>query len=138
MPGSYKFLDHTADRRMKISGTDLESLFQKGMEGLCQLLLTETHKNRAKRVGRQIHISAPDTTVLLIDFLSEVLTFAHIDKAVYSEVCFDYLNSDALEAEIHGRRVSGFAEEIKAVTYHEAEVKKSKEGRWESMIIFDI
>jgi len=29
-------------------------------------------------------------------------------------------------------------EDIKAVTYHEAEVKKKKDGIWETMLIFDI
>jgi SHS2 domain-containing protein len=138
MPGSYIFLDHTADRRMKVTGTDLESLFQQGVKGLRQLLITETQQSPGEGLERQVEISAPDTTVLLIDFLSEVLTYTHIDKAIYKEVYFDYLNSDTLKARIHGRRVNGFAEEIKAVTYHEAEVKQSKEGGWESMVIFDI
>lgn len=138
MAGAHTFLDHTADRRMKITGTDLESLFREGMKGLSQLLRMEEENGGGTPVKRRLDIAAPDTTSLLIDFLSEILTYSHIDKAVFDKVYFEYLETRKLQADIHGSRINGFAEEIKAVTYHEAEVVHNTEGNWESMVIFDI
>ena len=39
---------------------------------------------------------------------------------------------------LSGTRINNFDEEIKAVTYHEANVIKNKKGLWETCIIFDI
>ncbi len=138
MAGSFTFMDHTADRRLKVKGDDLESLFIEGVKGLAYLLQVDMQKIHGASVKRTIDIEAPDTTSLLIDFLSEVLTYTHIDKSVYEKVQFEFLEPRHLKARIFGHRVEGFAEEVKAVTYHEAEVSQVENGTWESMVIFDI
>ena len=139
MEGKVEFLDHTADRRMVISGKNLEQLFTQGLIGLRQLLRENWQGTPANdTVERCIDVTAPDITSLLVDFLSDVLTYAHIDKAVYSEVDFEVLDEQHVKAKISGYRVDGFDEEVKAVTYHEAEVLKNEKGLWQSTIIFDI
>ncbi len=39
---------------------------------------------------------------------------------------------------LRGFAVSSLDEDIKAVTYHEAEVKETEDRKWETMIVLDI
>jgi SHS2 domain-containing protein len=43
-----------------------------------------------------------------------------------------------LEATVYGRKVSGFKEDVKAVTYHEADITENEEGCLETVVVFDI
>ncbi len=70
--------------------------------------------------------------------MSEVLTYTYEEKAIFSKVEFIKLEDKELSGIVYGENVQGFDEDIKAVTYHEAEVKKNKKGNWETIIVFDI
>lgn len=133
-----EFLPHTADIRMKIEGSTLEELFVAGVLGMGNILKEGFCNQNGVLVHTfKIEITAADQTCLLIDFLSEVLSISYAEKAIFCEVEFLKLTQATLIAEIHGKRVEGFDEEIKAVTYHEAEVHGNNRG-WETLIIFDI
>jgi SHS2 domain-containing protein len=94
--------------------------------------------NKKEVIQRNIALEAVDATALLIDFLNEVLLASHIHKEVYNEVIFKRLSERSLEARLSGFIAKSLGEDIKAVTYHEADVKKKKDGTWETMLIFDI
>jgi len=72
-----------------------------------------------------------------VDFLSAVLTQSDIEHAVFSEVKIKRMTDTEIEAEIFGAKVDKFDEDIKAVTYHSAEVKQKNE-KWEAMVLFDV
>jgi SHS2 domain-containing protein len=136
----FEFIGHIADARMKIAGDSLEELFTAGVEGMFEFA------KKGFCVGadnlslvEKIEISSPDITALLIDFLSAVLTLSQEKKAVFCRVKFLKLTDTELEAEVFGSKVDSFNEDIKAVTYHEADVKKNPEtGLYETNIVFDI
>ncbi|MEK7192164.1 MAG: archease, partial [Patescibacteria group bacterium] len=74
----------------------------------------------------------------LVDFLSEALALSHIHKEIYNKVIFRKFSPNSLEADLEGAPAEFFDEDIKAVTYHEADVKKDAKGNWSAAIIFDI
>lgn len=131
----YEILEHTADLRIKVKGEDLKKLFRSSLEAMADIM--SPNKEKKTSSGKKISISAPDRTALLIDFLNEVLTNANIEKKVYSDVTFNKLTDNKLEAEIHGVSAEKFKEDIKAVTFHEADIQKNK-GFLETNIVFDI
>ena len=135
---TYKLLEHTADIRMVVQGDSLESLFSEAVYGMMKILEPETDEQKGQFTERVITIEATDTTALLIDFLNEVLLSANLHKETYNEINFKSLSQHSLEAILHGVAVRSFGDDIKAVTYHEAEVKRNEDGTWETMIIFDI
>ena len=47
----------------------------------------------------------------------------------FTRIDFLKINEISAEAKIHGKKVPEFKEDIKAVTYHEADVKKSENGK---------
>jgi SHS2 domain-containing protein len=136
----YKLLPHTADVRLKIEASNLEELFFAAMEGMAEIIKPRCCQTTTPPYTQQetIKISSLDTTTLIIDFLSTVLTYSQMHKTLYCNVKFKKLDTDSLHATIFGIPVDSFDEDIKAVTYHEAEVKKNAHNNWETIIIFDI
>ncbi len=135
----YQFIEHTADIRMKVWGTDLKELFKDAMLGMMEFLNSKDFKTFGE-VKRLVNISSVDQTSLLIDFLNEVLANAQIYKEVYTDVIFNIfsLDNNLVEAELKGKEIEKFNEDIKAITYHEANILKNKKGEFETIIIFDI
>ena len=136
---THKVLPHTADVRLWVEADSREELFLAALEGMAALIKeSQVELKKGKRVDDSIILEAPDVTALLFDFLSSILTLSHERKAVFTEVFFDKLNDTSLNCTIKGFETDGFDDDIKAVTYHEADVKKNDSGRFESMIVFDI
>ncbi|HKJ34856.1 MAG TPA: archease [Balneolales bacterium] len=134
-----RFQSHIADIRMKIESDSLPELFLAGLSGMNQLLKKYPEQNNGESaILRTINIKSVDTTTMLIDFLSEVLTLSHIDQAVFTEVDFNHLSDHEISAIIKGIKLDHFDEDVKAVTYHEANIKQNQKGKWSTIVIFDI
>jgi len=120
---------------MRVSGATLQDLFADALRGLIDVMKPEGPE--ADRVHSEIRVVAPDVTALLVDFLNEVLTRCHIRREAYPRVVFSSLTGTALEGQLEGHPVAGFGEDVKAVTYHEAEVRE-RDGVWSTILVFDI
>jgi len=133
----YEIVPHTADVGLRVEGTTLEELFNAALQGMSQIIASGTCELK-NDVQIDVSLSSNDATSLLIDFLSDILTQSHVKKVVFCRVEFKILHEKELCARVYGVNVKHFDEDIKAVTYHEADVCKNKLGNWETMIIFDI
>ena len=136
---SFEFISHTADVRLKVSGESLPKLFNAALEGMNELLKPGFCNQRARLdVEHEVEISAPDTTVLLIDFLSEALTLSNIHRVIHCDLVIRKMCDHELSGLLRGRKTEDFSNDVKAVTYHEADVCLNEFGNFESVIIFDI
>jgi SHS2 domain-containing protein len=135
----FEILPHTADTRLKVTANTLNGLFQAGLEGMnCIMKNALKESDLTGDFAKKIIIKSLDESMLLIDFLSEVLTLSHKNKACYKIIGFEILDSTKLTAVIEGTRVFGFDEDIKAVTYTEAKIVKNSLNQYETIIVFDI
>lgn len=134
--GGFEILPHTADVRVRACGVSPRELFRNALRGMGTVLQPDALEERPD-THRAVSITAPDTTALLVDFLSEALALAHIHREVYVDAQFDELSARAVRAVVHGVGVSGFAEDVKAVTYHAAEIVRTEHG-YEITIVYDI
>lgn len=136
----YQILPHTADVRLKVEGKDLPELFYSALLGMSEIIKNDFCKSFSKfSESISVSLSSPDETALLVDFLSEVLTQTHEKQTVFCRVEFSKLTTTELEVRLSGSKVTdGFDEDIKAVTYHEADVVKNEQGNYETVIVFDI
>ncbi len=131
----FELIQHTADIRIRVAAATREELF---VDALCGLMsIVDPHGVTSESMSSDIALDAPDATVLLVDFLNEALTLAHVGRAIYTDVSFQRLTDTSLAASLRGVRVGGFGEDVKAVTYHEAEVVV-RDGNWSTMLVFDI
>lgn len=130
---------HTADVRLQVSADTLPELFVASLEGMNEILKEGFCREQTEHpLAHDIDISSYDTTSLLIDFLSEVLTLSHIDGAVFCDVEAINLKGNSLSAKIRGASVERFDKDVKAVSYHEAEVRRDSKGSYQTNIVFDI
>jgi len=127
-------IEHTADVRLRIRGASMEELFRDALRGTMQLLHSEPGE---RTVERTIEVQAGDRTTLLIDFLNEALSHAHVHRQAYDDVEFLALTDTRVAARLHGRNARAFGQDVKAVTYHEAEIRREN-GLWSVTIVYDI
>jgi len=144
----YEILSHIADLKIKVFGKTKEELFSNALLGMSDALQAEIKKgsltSKQKEIKRDIKIQSPDLGMLLVDFLGEVLYLTQVNKEIYTKVKFKPLtsltsvNQIELECELFGQKVERFGEDIKAVTYHDLDVRRKKDNIWEAIILFDI
>lgn len=135
----YKTLQHTADIRLLVKGDTAEELFLAALAGMDEIInKEEAQKKDDLVIVKEINIASSDMTGLLVDFLSEVLAITHTEKAIFPRAEFLKLTDNVLEARIYGRKTDKFDEDIKAVTYHEAAVRRNDKGIFETILVFDI
>lgn len=134
-----KKLRHTADVGLKLESSTLRKLFIDGVLGMSEILKEGFCDNNLLLNRKvRIEIKSLDYTCLLIDFLSEIISVSYSEKTLFCKVEILHLSDYHIIAEISGTYIDHFDEEIKAVTYHEADVKKNERNKWETNIIFDI
>jgi SHS2 domain-containing protein len=135
----YETFDHTADIGIRAFGQTLEELFTNAAYALFDQL-TDLRKVRIE-MSREISVQGADREDLLVRWLGELLFLCEGRGYLFKEFSFLRLEPTSLKAVARGetfdRSRHRFKTEIKAVTYHQVEVKE-KDGRWEGRVIFDI
>lgn len=137
---SFEILPHTADVRLRLDADTLEELFGAGVEGMTEILRESFCRRRSGPLAYQRHftLTSVDTTTLLIDLLSELLTLVYTERILFCKIVVHRLDGRQLDCTVSGDPFDTLDEDIKAVTYHEADVHQGPDGRWSTMIIFDI
>lgn len=78
---------HIADMRLHVEADTLENLFEAALTGTNSILRKNFKKLAAKNTfQKEISITSSDPTALMIDFLSEIITFSHINKVIFHRV----------------------------------------------------
>jgi SHS2 domain-containing protein len=131
----YEIIQHTADVRMRVAATSLAELFAESARGLMAVIRPE--RAGGETTNLRVDITAPDVTTLLVDFLNEILTRTHIAYEAYDDLAIEQIDETHVAATLRGRRAEAFDEDVKAVTYHEADVRH-EDGTWSTSLVFDI
>lgn len=133
----FELVHHTADVRLRVTAPTIEELFRDAVHGMYAVMRGEPGSG-AQPVRRTIRVEdSPDSTALLVDFLNEVLHRAHVAKEMFTEVVLTRLDGTSVTAELTGVAPAAFEEDVKAVTYHEADVRRDGE-QWGTMLVFDL
>lgn len=139
---SYKFLDHTADILFQAEAGTLPELFEQ-----CGLALEDTQVHLAQVEPKKKVVFKQENKnveMLLFHFLDELLFYKDSEQLVFCK--FDiYINDkdggyklkctasgEKLSVEKHQPKV-----DVKAITMHMFEVKKTK-GGWKAQVLVDI
>ncbi|KPK92781.1 MAG: hypothetical protein AMJ94_04420 [Deltaproteobacteria bacterium SM23_61] len=135
----YEIFDHTADMGVRVFGRTVEEVFVNAAYALFDQW-TDLRKVR-KQISQEISIRGSDREDLLIRWLGELLFLGESRGFLFKEFTIRRLDSTSLRAiargEIFDPSRHSFKTEIKAVTYHQVEVKEV-DGKWEGRVIFDI
>ncbi len=134
--GVFELLPHIADLRVRIEAATLEELFRDALRAMMTCAVARPDLD-STTIYREIAVTSVDRTTLLVDFLNEALALSIVGREMYVDVHFRTLGSTDLAARLIGTRAT-FGDEIKAVTYHEADVVQRGDGGWTTVLVFDI
>ncbi|MCM2314676.1 MAG: archease [Thermoanaerobaculia bacterium] len=131
----HEILPHIADVRVRLVTGELTSLFREASDALFELV----RPLRAAGIGETITLTvkAHDSTALLVDFLNELLLLLETHHFLPGQIDFLELGDQRLVASIAMRAVESWERDVKAVTYHEAEIR-SVDGELSTTLVFDI
>jgi len=140
MNDGFEILPHTADMRFRVWGKNLRELFKNAMRGVAFYLKPEISSlKRIKKEKHSLKIEAVDVNSLLVEFLSEIIAQSDIQNIVFTDVSFKKFGENFLEGILSGIKVDGFDKDIKAVSYHEVDIKHNQaSGFFETILVFDI
>lgn len=135
----YETFDHTADIGVRVFGRTVEEVFTNAAYALFDQL-TDL-KNVGGRAIQEFFVEGADREDLLIRWLSELLFFCQSRGYLFKEFSILHLDSHSVRGAARGEIFDSsrhrFNTEIKAVTYHQVEVKRTDKG-WEGRVIFDV
>jgi SHS2 domain-containing protein len=135
----FEVLDHTADIGLIVYGEDLKSLFENAGKAFFHLI-TDLKKVRL-RTEKRIEIGKESLERLMVDWLTELLYLHEVENLLFKEFKVESVGEEGLRAKVKGEAfqegVHVIKTGVKAVTYHQIEVRKEKEG-WRAQIIFDL
>lgn len=139
MKRKYRFINHIADVGIKVYGSSCNELFRNGALALYDLLVDIS--TVLPKEEHKITVQGEDLTDLWVNFLREALSLFHIEKVVCCNCYVAVINTGYGEAIMYGETLDlnrhRLKQEIKAVTYHQAYVKKTS-TYWVGQVIFDV
>jgi SHS2 domain-containing protein len=140
---SYSFLDHTADIAVEVSGQTLEELFLSSAAAWKESVVEQ--KEFRVSDSKNISITSESLEILLVQFLSELNYFLLTKKWLINSIeelkITEQNERYHLNAKIYGEEYDSkkhiLKAEVKAVTFHQMEIKKRK-NEFSTSIVFDI
>ena len=136
---TYRLLDHTADLRLRVVGADLADLFKNAGLALFDLIVEGPAAGCADET--ELHVTGQDAADLLVNFLRELLyRWTGEEKVVtviqVTHICDTSISARIATADYVAQRQE-IVHEIKAVTYHQIDVSRTKAG-WQATVVLDI
>jgi SHS2 domain-containing protein len=131
--------DHTADVGLRARGETLAELFEALAEGLARFICPPAGPGAAET--KTVRVEAEDVEALLVDFLWQVMTAVQFERLVVDRCRVREIDEGHVAAELCGQRFDPgrheYANEVKAVTYHQLRVARDG-GRWTGQVILDL
>jgi SHS2 domain-containing protein len=122
----YEFVENTADLTFKACGRDLNKLFENAAEALESTLIML--EDVALRETTTIEMTSDSCEDLLYDWLAELLVTFEVNRFAVKK-CIVNIAGLSLNAKCWGERIDPnkhtLNTEVKAVTYHNLQIKKN-------------
>ncbi len=135
----YRLLDHTADIEIVAFGRDVAEAFSNAAYAMFDIL-TDIDKVREKD-SFDLQVSAGDIDELLVSWLDELLYRYETERFIFRRFAVHDISDVSLSASVFGEGIDPsrheIRTEIKSVTYHQLEVKKT-DGVWKAQVVFDV
>ena len=130
----FEEIEHTADWALHVWAPDMATLLETAAKGMNHL--TDLKLARKRMMVRDVVLEGVDRESLLVNFLNELLYYAEVDNTGFDHFEI-HLEGLLLTAAISGAEILSRKKEIKAVTYHNLEVRETERGL-EVEIVFDV
>lgn len=134
MKKKFKFLEHTADVKIKAWGDTCKEAFEQAALAL-QATISPEIDRIALKTKKKIEVTAEDQEALLFDFLSEFLYIFDVEKLIFGEIRVNTLEKHddnlSLKATLKGEKFDPekheIGTEVKAITYSYMKIEEKKD-----------
>ncbi|MFN3308562.1 MAG: archease [Anaerolineales bacterium] len=133
-PAGFQEIEHAADWALQVWAPDLAALLEQAARGM--MTLAGIRLENEPVCEREIEITFLDPEHLLVKFLSELLHLLEQENLAFTEYQIS-LEPNRLKAHLRGFPVRSIDKAIKAVTYHNLEVRQTERGV-EASLVFDV
>jgi SHS2 domain-containing protein len=130
----YREIAHTADWELEVWAPNLSGLLEQSARGM--YALSGTCLQAGPRQTYTLELLANDAESLLVSFLSELL-FLSEQEYVAADHFELSLDGYSLHAELRVAPLESIEKEIKAVTFHNLDIKEGPRGL-EVRVVFDV
>ncbi len=134
----FEEIPHTADWSFRAFGKDVTELFENAAFAMFALQGgLKCVSDRATETARAVEASGIDYEALLVNWLSELLYLQESHHEIYHRFRIDELSPSKLRAQVFGTPYRKLDKLVKAVTYHNLEIKQMPNG-WEAIVVVDV
>jgi SHS2 domain-containing protein len=133
---AFEEVEHTADRALRIYGSDLQELLVNAAAGI-NSLLKPGYRASARQEEKSVELEALDAESLLVEWLGELAYWAETELLVFHKIDLHSVSPTHVKATIHGSRAAQLENHIKAVTYHNLEIIQTDDGL-AATVVFDV
>jgi SHS2 domain-containing protein len=130
----FREIEHTADWELEVWAPDITSLLEQAARGMVSLVGVQLEDGPRQEIS--FEIEASDRESLLVGFLSEILYYGENEGLGFDGFKLDW-DGRHLSAHLEGARIRLVEKEIKAVTWHNLQVREGKRGL-ETRLVFDV
>ena len=135
---AFSEIAHTADYALRIRGKDFAGLLQNAAWGLYSLIGARKRENAGgKLIEKKVNLDAQDAESLLVEWLSELAYWVETTLFIGAEIDFIDVSGKHLEAAVRGWEAERIEKLIKAVTYHNLQIRETETGL-EATVVFDV
>jgi SHS2 domain-containing protein len=136
MEQPYREVPHTADLALEVWGRDLPELYAHAAAGLFDQVDAVAPAVQPTSY-REVTLSDPDSEILLVDWLNELLDLADENHEAY--VTFDVAmpQPTELRARVGATRDFAYKKVVKAATFHDLAIQHDESG-YRTVIVFDV
>lgn len=131
----FEEISHTADWSIRVWADDLAGLLTESARGM--YVLANAEQSDGPRLKRALSLDAVDGESLLVAFLEELLYLAEAENLIFNSIGKMKIDGYQLKVEMEGAAITSIDKEIKAVTFHNLEIRQSARGL-EVEIVFDV
>lgn len=135
----YRIFDHTADLGVEITGASQEEVYAGAAGALFDLLTDLSSVRESEERTLTVEGEGPDD--LLVNFLRELLYFWNGEGFLMKRCTVREAAPRRLTAVLRGETYDPARHrirmEIKAVTYHQASIRRTAAG-WMGRVVFDV
>lgn len=135
----YTVFDHTADLGIEVTAPTLDLLLADAARGLTAVIVADPARIEPRREDL-FQVSGTDPVWLLADWVGDVLAAFEIRRMLYRDFSVT-VGPAGLEARARGEVYDpvrhALAHEVKAVTQHLLDVRRSAAG-WQATFVVDI
>lgn len=136
----FEFIPHTADVAVVVQGESLQRVFENAALALFDVI-TDTDLVRDV-VSLYVEVRSTDLESLFVDWLNELLFLSESEEKLFCRFEVLDLAETHIYAVVWGESVHRPRHRIKAgvkaVTYHDLEIKRGDDGSWMARVVFDV